>query len=229
MKTTHFRNRHAESRQGFTLIELLIVITIIALLAALTIGAFSNAQTTAGRNRTLAYMTAIKSGLEQYKEKWGEYPDISATAAGKMDPNTTKLSDGGAIMLYQALTGDGNDAINQTATASASSTGFTTDDVATAAAKVANGVTSNLPKAMIYQNTHGYMLMDGFAHPFQYQKTIVGVAAAGGAAAPPTINPTYDLWSYGNSTTNAQMDNSLKGAPASGGTGGEPTTWIKNW
>ena len=224
MKTTYHLTCRRQSQRGFTLIELLVVIAIIALLAALTVGAFSNAQTSAGRNRTQAYMKAIQSGLEQYKEKWGEYPDISVAAVGKSDPSNANLSDSGAIMLYQALTGDGNDAINQTATMSASSTGFLTDNAAAAAAKVANGVASNLPKAMIYNNTNGYMLIDGFSRPFQYQKTIVGVAAGGGAAT--TVNPTYDLWSYGNSTTNAQMVNTLKGQT---GTTGEPATWIKNW
>jgi prepilin-type N-terminal cleavage/methylation domain-containing protein len=51
---------------GFTLIELLVVIAIIALLASLTIGAFSYATAAAGRNRTSATQAAIMSGLERY-------------------------------------------------------------------------------------------------------------------------------------------------------------------
>jgi len=207
---------------AFTLIELLLVITIIAILAALSIGGFSYAQNAASRNRTTAGHAAIKSGLEQYKEKFGEYPEATSKQG---DFPGKKYEIGGAMMLFQAITGNGWDKIKgmenkdedknsgpkQTIDVQKVSP---TDDQARAIA--ANAMNSALPKQMILKTSDGYMLVDGFGRPFQYEK------AAASAATQTTVNPTYDLWSFGNSeaTTASFSDKQdpIKSAP-----------WIKNW
>src|SRR3954469_22378142 len=97
--------------RGFTLMELLIVMVIIGILAALTIGAFRFAQEKAAKDRTVSAHATIRVALEQYKEKAGEYPEpASPNEEDKFTGHTMKI--GGAHMLYQAISGDGTSAIH---------------------------------------------------------------------------------------------------------------------
>jgi type II secretion system protein G len=74
-------------RQGFTLIELLIVVAIIAILAAIAVPNFLEAQTRSKVSRTLADMRTIRTGLETYYVDNNKYPEtdqaISGATAGK--------------------------------------------------------------------------------------------------------------------------------------------------
>lgn len=203
---------------AFTLIELLVVIAIIALLAALTLGGFQYAQQAAGRNKTTASLAAIKSGLEQYKEKFGEYPAIKEgleTETGTYGGVTMKRA--GAAMLYQALSGDGFDYIDLK---SAPSTGESTSDGNVDQDEIPNAINSNLPPQMIFSGGKAKgasgprYLIDGFGRPFQYTK--------GGATD--AVNPTYDVWSFGHLEGGSVTDdlNTKKDAT-------KTATWIKNW
>ncbi len=62
------------SRKGFTLIELLIVVAIIAILAAIAVPNFLEAQTRAKVSRGLADMRSIATALESYKVDTNRYP-----------------------------------------------------------------------------------------------------------------------------------------------------------
>lgn len=219
MKTHWQIQPSRKSGAGFTLLELLIVIAIIAILAALTMSAFKFATDSASRNRTTAALTAIKGALERYKEKYGEYPEPMAPE------ETTDLSGltvriGGAKMLYQAITGDGTDAIKLATGAPATPSDGKTDD-----AELENVIDGSMPPSMIYPPAStlksGYAgpiyFVDGFARPIQYDK--------GGSAD--AVNPTFDIWSFGNYEQgkpsviaydlSTKKDSSKTGA------------WIKNW
>lgn len=196
--------------RGFTLIELLIVIAIIALLAALTMGAFKYAGDSAARNRTTASMTAIKGALERYKEKFGEYPEPAAAASAEADSNGVYLV--GAKMLYQAITGDGNNMIKLASGASAQASDGKTDDT-----ELENVIEGSLPKPMIFKYDMGYYLIDGFARPFQYDK--------GGTAQ--AVNPTFDIWSFGNYEQGKASKIAYDLATKKDST--KTGAWIKNW
>lgn len=84
------------SQFGFTLIELLVVIVIIAILAALTIGATKYAWTRAGTSRAQGEIATIETALESYKNDNGIYPLSTSTRASAINNSG---------LLYTALTG----------------------------------------------------------------------------------------------------------------------------
>ncbi len=59
---------------AFTLIELLIVVAIIAILAAIAIPNFLEAQTRAKVSRASSDMRALATAVESYAVDWGKYP-----------------------------------------------------------------------------------------------------------------------------------------------------------
>ena len=74
---------------GFSLIELLTVLTIIAILAGLTIAAFSGVHRTALRNRARNEIQAIGSAMESYKADNGSYPTPPAAIFTSTNVYTT--------------------------------------------------------------------------------------------------------------------------------------------
>lgn len=84
---------------AFTLIELLIVVAIIAILAAIAVPNFLEAQTRAKISRCAADMRSIRTGLETYKIDSDKYPEtdfgagvtVGMSGAG-MDRLTTPIS-----------------------------------------------------------------------------------------------------------------------------------------
>lgn len=66
-------------QKAFTLIELLIVVAIIAILAAIAVPNFLEAQVRAKVSRAKNDMRAIATGLEAYQIEWNKYPaDVTA-------------------------------------------------------------------------------------------------------------------------------------------------------
>ena len=64
----------SKTKRAFTLVELLVVITIIALLAALTVGLYSRVKGKTVESTILAEMEQVKFALQSYKEKHGNFP-----------------------------------------------------------------------------------------------------------------------------------------------------------
>ena len=72
-------------RPGFTLIELLIVVAIIAILAAIAVPNFLEAQTRAKVSRVKADLRTLATGLESYRVDHNRYPEGTDNPA-KWDP-----------------------------------------------------------------------------------------------------------------------------------------------
>lgn len=82
-------------RQTFTLIEMLVVISVIAILAGITIGggkfAFDKSQESAIKMR----IKKMEMALEEYKKDWGYYPiwqwDVDHNGDGSVDDDDRQL------------------------------------------------------------------------------------------------------------------------------------------
>lgn len=213
---SHFRKT---ARAGFTVVELLVVITIIALLFALTVGGFTYAQNSAARSRTTVAMNAMKSALERYRNEFGEYP-APQNPADTIDVQGKTYEVGGATMLYQALSGDGYD--NIVIAQAPSSAGQSNSNGSLEEEESKNVMLTDMPKEMYINQNGRYFMADGFGRPFQYVK------AAGTGESPVTVNTSsYDIWSYGEDTENtgARSIETLTPGPIKDAS----LKWVKNW
>jgi len=102
--------------RSFTLIELMVVMAVIAILSAITLGAMQYAQNAAGRSRAQSEIAAFEAGLERYKIDNGVYPATSPTNMMTLGPGGTNYDIiptdqayiSNSVILYQALSGKTN-------------------------------------------------------------------------------------------------------------------------
>lgn len=87
-------------QKGFSLLELLIVIALIAGLLALSLTSVSVFTRKAHIQKAEAQIQVLQTGLEVYKREVGVLPQ-----------NSLSQSENGAAILYQALSGNGDDKI----------------------------------------------------------------------------------------------------------------------
>jgi prepilin-type N-terminal cleavage/methylation domain-containing protein len=213
-------------QQGFTLLELLVVIAIMALLASLTMMGARYAKVSANRNHSTAYHRAIMSGLERYDKEMGGFP-LPRNRQMTERVGGTQYNISGSVLLYQALTGDGNSAIKQGASSNLQSNGRIDDNELQAV------MFKEMPPAMIKPiGNSQWGLVDGFNKPFQYERVDFGSGAvrdptgkrSSSQAGVPTINPTYDLWCFAEDDKNtSRIDLASRIDPVISG------AWIKNW
>ncbi|CAN5538030.1 N/A [soil metagenome] len=157
------------SCHAFTIIELLIVMAIIAVLAELVLGTAGYVQKKGARSRAEAEVAAISAALESYKADNGAYPQFSAT-------------NGSGHALYQALSGDGDDAIG----GSTASQGTTPADAKSYMALRASMLKPNPPDA-------SSRVVDPWVSDYNYR-------------SPGQVNPTFDLWSTGPPDSNGDQN-----------------------
>jgi len=152
-------------KAAFTILELLVVMTIIIILAGLTIATMGYVQTKSRRSTAEAQIAAFSAALENYKADNGVYPAASPAGA---------TANHG---LYQALTGDGNDSIG----GAAKSTG-----IASSSGKsympLTNKMISPAPDSTPMPDPNTLVVSDPFGNTYNY-------------SSPGAYNPTFDLWS----------------------------------
>ena len=203
------RNRRAP---GFTLVQTVIVLAIITLLAALMLSDSTISHPRSSKRRTTeATLNAITATLDRYFDRYGEFPEpVDPDETAEVMPGKVYRI-GAARCLYQALTGDGSDAIKGTAGEDATSSNGTWED-----AELNQFMFKDLPFIMWRKIGDHYLIVDGFGRPFQYLKA--------DPEKKNTINSTYDLWSYGDDETHLRATSKdTEADPAIG------AKWIKNW
>lgn len=185
-------------RKGFTLIEILTVITIIGLLSALGFGGYQVAMTKSATKNTQARMAGLQVGIEGYKTDNGEYPEPLGQE-DTTDIGNVSYKIGGARMLYQVMTGDGNSAIKGGGIASTgvsrSSGKIYWEEVT---APTAKEVENKKKKAMVDQAVDGsYFMIDGWRKPFQFVKAIKDRNKRISNRDLMHSDADYEIWSYG--------------------------------
>lgn len=219
MKLTHFRF----NSRAFTLVEMLIVVSIIALLAALTMGGYTYAMRSSKRRVTTGTFEAIKLSLERYNSEFGEYPEPSGDAQMVEIIPGKSYDTSGAACLYQALTGDGYDQIKGADTSASDESPAQSDGKTEGTAEIEKMMLVEVPRTIWTVKNSQYIIIDGFGRPFQYIKAALP-EAVGETPEAITINSTYDLWSYSEDEVNTTMKSieTLDKTTAS-------IKWIKNW
>ncbi|MEY2485813.1 MAG: hypothetical protein QOH39_1461 [Verrucomicrobiota bacterium] len=158
---------------AFTVVELLIVISIIIVLAGLTLATMGYVQNKGGRSRAEAEIAAMSAALESYKADNGVYPTDPA-ATENVDPSASPVPTTASLFVYKQLTGDSN-ANLQPPTGTKSYFAFKPS--------MLMGVKDSNDNL-----TSVTFIRDPFGNAYGYST----MKASGGAKG---YNPTFDLWS----------------------------------
>ena len=205
LKTTSISSRISQAR-GAALSVLIVAVAVIVVLASLGVGAWKFANATSQRLQDVELHGRVLFSLEAYKTASSHYP-TPAHPEETVEIDGIKFPSGGAAMLYQVVSGDGNDQILESASAPVVSDGDPANDDPL---KVYSTV---LPENRKQINGR-WLIVDSFGHPVQYQK-------GGGSDA---INKTYDVWLFGGDVSNVnRSDSAAKKDP------GVIASWIRNF
>lgn len=176
---------------GFTLIELLTVVTIIVILAGLTVGGLSFFNRRQAEDKTRVQLKLLANACEEFKYDYGLYPPLP-NKTNNTPVYTNTSGDAQTNKLWTALFGDtDNDGKN-----------YDADDDQTAYLADLDPDSKN--QGWITGTGTGLKIVDGFGNEYRYRKV---------ATASQMKNPDFDLWSIGadgktnTSPTSTHKDN----------------------
>ncbi len=101
-------SRHLRPRPGntgFTLIELLVVITIIAILAGLTLSTMGYVQKKGARSRAEAEIAALSAAIDAYKLDMGAYPSNQTVLYVELVGHTNASVNKGGKVYFEPTAG----------------------------------------------------------------------------------------------------------------------------
>lgn len=221
MKRTSLHSRQS----AFTLIEVLTVVAIIAMLAAMGFAGLRFAMSKAKEKDTMALLTDVGKAIEGYKDDRGAYPRPSF-GEDEIQIEGKSFRIGGARMLYQALSGDGNDAIKggdkisngqmgSARTESDPDAGTVYMDSLQAPTQQQIEEKKKL-KLVESSGDSSYYLIDPWRHPLQYQVPERDKNGLVANAIMMHSNSNFELWSYGSAKDAEESEENKQ-------------KWITNW
>lgn len=167
---------HQHRCGGFTLIEMITVITIILILAGLTVAGMGFVNHKRDNAKAKVEIELLSKGLEQYKADYGQYPPLAED-----NPTNSDITE----ELYTALFHDGWD--SQTNGDGSVDIYLPELDPRNSRQTLVQSTTSNVPPADL-------KIRDPWRRPYRYRK---GLAAQ---------NPDFDLWSVGKDGETDETD-----------------------
>ncbi len=215
-----------DRRPAFTLIEVLTVVAIIAMLAALGFAGLRYAQNKSREKETVSMIMDLTKNLEEYRLDMGNYP-----RAAREEETTTVDSEsykiGAAKMLYQVMTGDGDDAVmggTQVPTGVQGSLQTEKEQgfrgkiyMDTIIAPTKEEITEKKKAKYVESSGEGsYFLIDPWRHPFQYQLPEKDKNGLAKSDVKMHSGANYELWSYGKLKKPEDTDEAVK-------------EWIASW
>ena len=210
---------------AFTLIEVLTVVAIVAMLSALGFAATRFAQNKARQSDTIAILQDIGKSIQEYKEERTVYPR-PALEEEETQIEGTSWKVGGAKMLYQVLSGDGNDAIKGGEKMSTGQPGSAKSETDPDAGKVYMDTIVAPTQQQIEDKKHmklvepagdtGYYVIDAWRHPFQYQIAERDKNGVISNEIRMHSSSNYELWSYGPLKKPEEDEEAM-------------AKWISNW
>jgi type II secretory pathway pseudopilin PulG len=173
MKATH--RRKGALPPAFTLVEILVVISIIMVLAAMSISGFGFVKRKAAEGRTEVLLGSISGALERYRVDNGFFPE------GDGGGDSTK-------QVYIALYGDGELTLSSGTVSATEPDG----DVDTDAQVYLDMLNPENKRALLNVDPGSYNIVDAWGKPLRYRHSVSGNEAG-------MMNPDsdFDLWSYG--------------------------------
>ena len=182
------RKPHRNRREhGFTLIELMVVILIIILLSAITIGALPGIQNKINRGRVEAFLAELGAGLDRYEIDNGMFPVNEPTGSDLQGREETGVR--GAAILYQHLSGDYD--MDGELFEPNGDRDPGDEDLKIYVEKLDGKYNENAKdkRSIGDPNGVGYILIDSYTSPIRY------LAEKPNKKDKLTKNPTYDIWS----------------------------------
>lgn len=202
------------SPHGFTLIEMVVVIAVIIALAALTIGVAGYVMRRGNRTQAQSEIRTIQTYCDAYKQDHGTYPQNADTDVldprVDFDPASPKYQKA-SLHLYSCVTGDFLPAGAPDGNPEAENHTYGTFPPKQLS-KV-RGSAANAGKVQFIQDPFGFAY--GYSTAGNRQEAAYRSAVRANPNAPrPTdlkgYNPTFDLWSTGGGTTQAQQPKWIK-------------------
>lgn len=197
--------------RGFTLVELLVVISLIAVLAALVISGAGGIMKKIKRDQIRNFMAEIQGGLEDYKVDNAIYPLNPNPQGGTPSIPGYSGADSeavaGSAIIYKHLSGDFD------------TDGLVDDDETVYVDRLDHWSNSRNPPPEVIRSVEvgggTYLVVDPLGSPIRYIAYAPGKVQE--ALQQQKIkNPTYDLWS-------------IAGAEAGSTEFTDEATWITNW